>query len=90
MQHLDPPPKDYVNRSAILKLLQDVCSTPKKLPTQWKMDSVDIDWRHPIKIGGEAAIYTGRHNGASVVVRKVLPDKNLSQEELCAVSAGLQ
>jgi hypothetical protein len=90
VQLLDLLPKDHVNRGAILKLLQDVCSTPKKLPTQWKIDSVDINWRTPMKMGGEAAIYTGRHNGASVVVRKVLPDKNSSQETLCAVSVGLR
>lgn len=58
---------------AVLRLLQDVCSTSGELPASYWLTDVTVNYRDCIGRGGEALVYMGTYKGSTVVVRQVSP-----------------
>ena len=57
---------------AILKKLQDLCSSSGELPSSFVLENVVFDRKDVVGKGGEALVYRGDFNGRKVVVREVV------------------
>ena len=71
VQYLDNIPDDDPNFVAILRLLQDLCSTSGELPSDYWLKKVTIEWERCIGKGGEALVCPGVHKSKPIVARKV-------------------
>lgn len=80
-QCIDAPPDhpQSPSRPAILRVLQDVCSTSGQLPQQLLLSGRDVHRNDEIyERDGEACVYRGKLGSDEVLVRRLLPPNGSS------------
>ena len=71
-----------MDRSAILRLLQDVCVMSNNFPAQYKIDGIQLRQRDRMTAGKGALTPHGTHNGYPVVVQEIVARSGVSRREI--------